>query len=298
MSMRPFFEAHRLAQTSKIGTWEGVFFEHLLHQWANHNKESNEIRSFSRVCWSTGTIEECVEQLSSPDVYWIPSQQNFPNIDSALVHNHTLFAFQMTILNTHKFDRLTFDRNFVEKVRVTCPLDRVVLYFVHPQEMAFRIPNNVPTSPPLTRLRSRIGFVARTLASRVGAQALIGEARPPHFECRTFGVNTKGDVELSDSFMELFRGLWSRSDGIVMDCARPPLETLQSQETTLSSCRCHPLPWPMNAMSLVPHCHLYVVLIPNGGTPHSNWSVRGARSERWDAVQQLSTLPSHAAALG
>jgi hypothetical protein len=207
MSMRPFFEAYRLAQTSRIGTGEGVFFEHLLHQWANNNKESNEIRSFSRVCWSTGTIGECVEQLSSPDVYWIPSKQNFPNIDSALVHNHTLFAFQMTISNTHKFDQLTFERNFVEKVRMTCPLHRVVLYFVHPQEVAFRIPNNIPTSPPLTRFSSRIGFVARTLASRIGAQALIGEARRPHFECRAFGINTKGEVELSDSLMELFRGL-------------------------------------------------------------------------------------------
>jgi hypothetical protein len=204
LSMSPFFDAYRLAQTIKVGTGEGVFFEHIVHQWAMNNKDSNEIRCFSRVYWSSGTVEESVEQLSTPDVYWIPSKQNFPNIDSALVHNHTLFAFQMTISSTHKFDRVTFERNFVENVRVKCQVHRVVLYFVHPLEVAFRIPNNLPAIPRLTRLRSRIGFVARTLAARVGAEAWAGA---PALECGAIGIDTRSEVHMSNSLTTMFRGL-------------------------------------------------------------------------------------------
>lgn len=203
-STGPFFEAYRVAQMSKVGNAAGVYFEHLVHQWAVNNKESNEIRSFSRVCWSSGTVEACVEQLSSPDVYWISGKQNFPNIDSALVHNHTLFAFQMTTSNTHRFDRVSFESNFVEKVRVKCRVHRVVVCFVHPQEVAFRTPSDLPTSHPWTRLRSHVRFLACTLGSRVRAEAWAGA---PTLECRAFGVDTRNPINISNSLTTLFRGL-------------------------------------------------------------------------------------------
>jgi hypothetical protein len=207
IEMRRFYTAFRLAEPSKLRARQGVFFEHIVHRWAENSKTWNEIRCFHEVCWSSGTIKECVDELSSENIYWIPSTQNFPAIDSALVHNHTLYVFQMTISDTHTFDRATFNSIFFDKVRVKFRLHRVVLVFVHPQGVAFRLPNDLLAIPSLTRFRSRIGFVARTLASRVGAQALVGEARRPHFECRAFGVNTRGEVEIADSLMELFRGL-------------------------------------------------------------------------------------------
>jgi hypothetical protein len=207
IEMRRFFTAYRLAETSELRAGQGVFFEHIVHRWAESSKTRNEIRCFHEVCWSSGTIKECVDELATENVYWIPSKQNFPAIDSALVHNHTLYVFHMTISDTHTFDRATFNSIFFDKVRVKFRLHRVVLLFVHPQEVAFRLPNDLLAIPPLRRFRSRVGFVARTLASRVGAQALVGEARHPHFECRAFGVNTRGEVEIADSLMELFRGL-------------------------------------------------------------------------------------------
>jgi hypothetical protein len=203
-SMCPFFEAFHVAQTSKVGTAKHIYFEHMVHQWAVHNKDSNLIRCFSRVCWSSGSIEACVEQLSSPNVYWIAGKQNFPNVDSALVHNHSLFAFLMTTTNTHRFDRATFEKLFVDKVRVKCRVHRVVLCFVHPQEVAFRIPNDLPTSHPWTRLRSHVRSLACTLGSRVGAEAWAGE---PTLECRAFAVDTRSPVCISNSLSTLFRGL-------------------------------------------------------------------------------------------
>jgi hypothetical protein len=207
IEMRRFYTAYRLAETSELRAGQVVFFAHIVHRWAEHSKTRNEIRCFNEVCWSSGTIKECVDELSSENVYWIPSTQSFPAIDSALVHNHTLYVFQITISDTHTFDPATFNSIFFDKVRVKFRLHRVVLLFVHPQGVAFRLPSELLAIPPLASFRSRIGFVARTLASRVGAQALVGEARRPHFECRAFGVNTRGEVEVADSLMELFRGL-------------------------------------------------------------------------------------------
>jgi hypothetical protein len=56
-------------------------------------------------------------QLSKPNVYWVPSVSNFANMDSALVLNNTLFAFQMTIQASHEFDETSFESSLVKPVK-------------------------------------------------------------------------------------------------------------------------------------------------------------------------------------
>jgi hypothetical protein len=73
-----FFSACSLAQCSKLWEGQGVFFEHLVHQWAEKNKTSSDLQAFEEVCWASGTNEHCVEELSSAHLYWIPSHHNFP----------------------------------------------------------------------------------------------------------------------------------------------------------------------------------------------------------------------------
>jgi hypothetical protein len=191
ITMGPFLEAYSLTRVNEIGTGQGVFFEHIIHQFAKktttNNTESDPIQSFTSVCFSSGTNRTCVEQLSSPNVYWVPSNHNFPNIDSALVHNSILYAFQMTISETHKFDQATFKSSFVNKVREKVEHDRVVVYFLHPRGVNFTLPDQ--PSPPGTR-------------SGRGRQQ-----QDPPIEFLQYGVAMESEGSISQSLKAFFKSL-------------------------------------------------------------------------------------------
>ena len=154
-----------------------------------NNMESDPIQSFNKVCFSWGTNRTCVEQLSSPNVYWVPSNHDFPNIDSALVHNRTLYAFQMTISSdTHQFDQATFKSSFVDRAREKVEHDRVVLSFLHPHGTDFTLPNQ--PRPPATRSGG-------------------GRQHDPPIEFREYGVKMESEGGISQSLQEFFRGLES-----------------------------------------------------------------------------------------
>lgn len=188
VEMGRFFSAYSLAKSSKLAAGQGVFFEHVVHQWAEKNKESSEIQTFKKVCWSSGTNEQCIEELSSPNLYWIPSHQNFPTIDSALVHNNTLYAFQMTISETHKFEQATFEGNFVDKVRKIFTLDRVVVLFLHPDSTDFTLP-----------------VLPEARVTRSGS----GRDQDPPIEIRLdeYPVVTDSIDSIAESLKALFKGL-------------------------------------------------------------------------------------------
>jgi hypothetical protein len=187
VEMGRFFGAYHLAKSSNLAAGQGVFFEHVVHQWAENSEKSSEIQTFKDVCWSSGTNAQCIEELSSPYVYWIPSHQNFPNIDSALVHNKTLYAFQMTISETHRFEQATFECNFVDKVRKVFTLDRVVVLFLHPDSTDFTLP-----------------ILQQSRATRSGS----GRVQDPlEIQLDEYGVVTDSEGSIAASLRAFFIGL-------------------------------------------------------------------------------------------
>lgn len=57
----------------------------------------------NQVSWSEAkTWEADMASLREPNAYWVPNVSNFPSIDSAIVLNNTLYAFQMRISSKPK----------------------------------------------------------------------------------------------------------------------------------------------------------------------------------------------------
>jgi hypothetical protein len=120
LDMEPFFKAYKLSQNVKVEPAQGLYFEKIVHQWfLKYSKGADSNRPIQEVCFSTGSKAEGVRQLSKPYMYWVPSTSNFPTIDSALVLNNTLFAFQITIQVSHGFDEKKFESSFVKPVKNT-----------------------------------------------------------------------------------------------------------------------------------------------------------------------------------
>jgi hypothetical protein len=108
----------------------GVMLERIVHCWIDENKPL----PVSKVLLAVGTKSKAVERLNEPNMYWYPDIPNFPNIDSALVHNGTLYVFQITIMDRHGFNETTFKNTFVDVVNKTQNqrIKRAVVYGIVP----------------------------------------------------------------------------------------------------------------------------------------------------------------------
>jgi hypothetical protein len=150
--MEPFFNAYKLSQNVKVKSAQGLYFEKIVHQWfLKDSKRADSNSPIQEVCFSTGTKVEGVCQLSKPNMYWVPSVSNFENIDSALVLNNTLFAFQITIQNSHEFEQTTFQSSFVKPVKKKFQnqlggkgiTQVVVVFVVTVPENSFTVPESI-----------------------------------------------------------------------------------------------------------------------------------------------------------
>jgi hypothetical protein len=193
--LQDFVTTYNELWTRNIRAPQGCIFELILHQVITDNQclpSDNEGRFpvITKVFWSQGTQVQSVAKLSDPGVLWIPSKQNFPNIDSALVHNGTLFVFQMTIRETHGFNESTFRSKFVSIVDRTLPLTRAIVCFVHPHDTTFQTPRSA------TRQSVRCGKSKRKV--------------PLAYE--SHGVNMSSLKTITASLMELFRRVEQAAD--------------------------------------------------------------------------------------
>jgi hypothetical protein len=105
----------------------------------NVTKKTSPIYS---VCLSEGTKVEGVQMLSKSNVYWVPSKENFENIDSAVIINKKLHVFQMTVAEQHGFSLTTFIEKFALPVWKNLDLedkfDSVFIYIVTPSDITFQ----------------------------------------------------------------------------------------------------------------------------------------------------------------
>jgi hypothetical protein len=193
--LQDFMTTYNELWTRNIRAPQGCIFELILHQVITDNQclpcdNEGRFPVINNVVWSQGTQVESVEMLTDPGVLWIPSKQNFPNIDSALVHNGTLYVFQMTVRDTHGFNESTFRSTFVSIVEATLPLTRAAVCFVHPHGTAFQTPR------PATRQSAR--------------RAKSTRKAPVTYE--SHGVNMSSLQTIAASLMELFRRIGQGAD--------------------------------------------------------------------------------------
>jgi hypothetical protein len=99
-----FYSAYLLAASVKLGSPSGGLFEEIMHRWFRQAKPG----PIERCVWSNGSSAEGVQELTSKNVYWIPSVCNFPNIDAAVVCGDTLECFHYTVSSYHVFDETSF----------------------------------------------------------------------------------------------------------------------------------------------------------------------------------------------
>jgi hypothetical protein len=122
-------DAYKLLKGSLQRGPEGCLFELTIHRIVHSrcNLPENSVDRFPnvhRVCWSEAeTWKADMDALCELSVYWVPKLSNFPSIDSAIVHNNTLYAFQMRISCD-----LKFNVKKVSRVRSGRPIEGAVLW--------------------------------------------------------------------------------------------------------------------------------------------------------------------------
>ncbi len=135
-----WFDGYRLSLSVLDGILQGLYFEKCIHKWFDEQKP----KPIENVCWSTGTTIDGLSPFQAPNVYWIPSVSNFPNIDSAVVVNDQLYALQMTCTKSknHRFDANEFLETFVQLVRVSFPTlkENVNIIFLVPGNFILSLP--------------------------------------------------------------------------------------------------------------------------------------------------------------
>jgi hypothetical protein len=155
---------------------EGRYFELAFHAAARWDQGRPQAERAMHVVHglATGkgpTWEVNLDALALPNRYWTPTLLNFPLIDSALVHNNTLYAFQRTIQRDHSFNEDRFVRIFNRvKSKVFQSLkSTAVVYFVHPHSVDFkgRVGEaSVPLRPRREADRSEGGALTIRLRAR------------------------------------------------------------------------------------------------------------------------------------
>jgi hypothetical protein len=100
-------------QNSSMAEWH---FESTVHAWfseliVGQQEEDPIIRTVSNL--STTSDKDNDQLIKERKQYWIPPSTNFRNVDSALVIDDTLYAFQVTVSKDHPFNASSFFHDFL-----------------------------------------------------------------------------------------------------------------------------------------------------------------------------------------
>jgi hypothetical protein len=201
LDLSHFNQAYRQVYHDKKEALCRLWFTRLVHKCAKEAELDPQLEAIDEVCWSSGSRDECVRSLSRPSLYWIPSDPDNPNVDSALVVGVTLYVFHTGMQGTSVFDEIELRALFVSAVAHQMPLERVVVCFVYPQGSHLRCHNlstirRCPTPPPPSKRKRRSG---RSGGTR--------QPRPIPIVYGRHRVCTLDQESCSESLMGLFRDL-------------------------------------------------------------------------------------------
>lgn len=149
----PFLQSYILSKDSSSGSAEGVFFGCLFHQRVRDlnakRKDKDRLKPVvDDVCWSKGTAVQGLAELDRRNRYWRPSVTNFKAVDAALVHDETLYVFQLTKMSSKPtYDGEALERDFVQDVKRRVDFQGgTVVIFVSPSGTNYRLDGHTPTS--------------------------------------------------------------------------------------------------------------------------------------------------------
>ena len=132
LDMDKFLSSYNEANVLNVSAIQGYYFEFIIHKYFTGKK----CRGIS-VCFAAGSsIIEDVKMFKETNMYWIPGIKNFPVIDSAVVIDNVLHAFQMTVsLNHKKFDKAKFKKTLLVPVMKMQEVSKVIIYLVTPNDV-------------------------------------------------------------------------------------------------------------------------------------------------------------------
>jgi hypothetical protein len=115
-------EAYTLTGETANTALQALYFEHLIHHWMEQVKPP----PLESVTWST-------PGLTSRNDYWIPST-DLPLINSAIVVGDALCVLHTASVGTSLSDAFPFVAEYVDQIKKTFEIKRVVLYAVTPKQ--------------------------------------------------------------------------------------------------------------------------------------------------------------------
>jgi hypothetical protein len=124
------------------------FYELYWHQWFKITKPCN----ITFLQDATGD-----QPLSAKNQYWVPKNENFPDIDAALVYGTTVYGFQYIIQKSKRkdFNVRSFSTGFLSPLLHTFPdIERVSVLFVSPLS-EFKLPKWGTMMPKKTTARNK-----------------------------------------------------------------------------------------------------------------------------------------------
>jgi hypothetical protein len=154
LDMGRMFEAYALVKSSNLQRGaEGSLFELMIHRLVDvscnlKDNDLERIRNVKQVSWSEAkTWKDDMAHLHEPSAYWVPNVSNFPSIDSAIVLDNTLHAFQMRISSKPKPFNFERFREFHDHLRAKesfLGLNRgAVVTYVRPTGTSVVVPSDM-----------------------------------------------------------------------------------------------------------------------------------------------------------
>jgi hypothetical protein len=143
LTLKQLLDVYMFAKLINSRSAQGAFYEQYWHKWF-----SVKLPCGITVLESSGNWNESILQLVKDEQYWIPSKDNFPQIDAAIIRGHTLYALQYTVQpDKNPFDVEKFSTFFLVKVSSNMDANwacqsfkHVIIVYVVPLAVNFKVP--------------------------------------------------------------------------------------------------------------------------------------------------------------
>jgi hypothetical protein len=107
----------KLADAMKNPAVAGWHLESTVHAWFLELVAGNQEDPLIETVSDISNDNNCGQLIKEKKQYWVPPSRYFRNIDSAVVIDCTLYAFQVTVSDSHTFNLRTFFDDFLETIK-------------------------------------------------------------------------------------------------------------------------------------------------------------------------------------
>jgi hypothetical protein len=112
-----FVKDYKLADAMKNPAVVGWHLESTVHAWFLELVAGNQEEPLIKTVSDISNDNNYGQLIKEKKQYWVPSSRYSRNIDSAVVIDHTLYAFQVTVSDNHTFNVRTFFDDFLKTIK-------------------------------------------------------------------------------------------------------------------------------------------------------------------------------------